>query len=122
MQLALVELTDRHDPRDLPPEIVETSCVYMYDTEQYTYCCELTPSHWLEPLYRNVSFQDDISDERREELLEDWGFVTAEDAHYQHASRVKPAHLADHSKDDPDETPQEVWNSWRESWQGNCPL
>lgn len=118
MQLALFELTDHHDPRDLPPEIIKTTCVYMYDTEQHTYCCESTPSHWLEPLYRNVYFRDDVPDERREELHNDWGDTTEYDAHYRHVSRVKPMHLADHSKDDPDETPQEIWDSWMESWRG----
>ncbi len=119
MQLALVELPDHHDPRDLPPEIRKTACVYMYDTEQHTHCCDLRPSYWLEPLYRIIYFHDDVPDERREQLFDLWGEVTTEDAHYRYVSRTKPVHLADHSKDDPDETPQEIWDSWMESWRGN---
>lgn len=41
---------------------------YVYDQNEYTYCCELTPSHYLEPVYTSIELVDDAPDELRDEL------------------------------------------------------
>jgi hypothetical protein len=54
----------------------------MYDANQHTYACEITPSYWLKPLYHFA--EKEISDEMWENLQE----VNDEDAGYYHVSYI----------------------------------
>lgn len=113
------------------PPVLYTETVYLVNTDETTHCCELTPSYYLEPLYINVVCAEGTSDEDREKAYDIWGDLSSCDGTYMHCRYIDriieeadpcKVRAADHSKDDPDETPEEIWESWRESWQGNCPL
>lgn len=61
---------------------------YLYDQNEYTYCCELTPSHWLEPVYTSIVFADDTPDDIRDELDSLYCYEGKE-GYYMHVSAVK---------------------------------
>jgi len=52
------------------PHIKQIRSVYLYDKNERTHCCELTPSYWLEHLYDEVILTPDaaLSDDEREAL------------------------------------------------------
>jgi hypothetical protein len=75
------------DPADLP--YVEKICqVYLYDRNERTYCCELTPSYYLDPLYVNIDFTPDTPDDLRDSLQAKYCFEPADGA-YMHARIVE---------------------------------
>ena len=41
-------------------ERIET--VYLYDANEHTYCCEMTPSYWLMPVETRAIFKPNTSD------------------------------------------------------------
>ncbi len=70
-QFRLVAI-DETKSYDLPPGdsrwITQILQTYVYDQHEYTYLCELTPSHYLEPVYTSIVFAPDTPDDVREEL------------------------------------------------------
>lgn len=57
--------------------------VYVFNRSEHTYCCQLTPSYFLEPAYTELILTDyDVSEEKKEELDEKYCMVSWEDAHY----------------------------------------
>lgn len=71
--VALVDDRVRHwaDEEDAP-FLTRLTSVYLYDRNQVTHCCELTPSYCLYWLYDYVDFKDavELSAARREKLQE----------------------------------------------------
>lgn len=89
--------------------------VYVYDASERTYCCELTPSHWLEPVYVAVHCKLDTPDDVRERIQEKYEFAGTLEGFYMHASKVAGLPLRKHYGEG--ESIDEV----REHYQGNCP-
>lgn len=132
MKIVACEMRDDLRTWNLPPEVLakieRTGWVVMCDTESVTHLCSLTPSYWYEFLYPVIILKDGVEDpdqelvQRLEELQREGleGNIGAyDDNELWLTGNVR---WADHSKDDPDETPEEIWESWRESWTGNYPL
>lgn len=131
MKIVACEVWDNLEHWELPPEekdkVKAIGWVVMCDTESMTHLCELRGSYWYEYLYPIVLLKDGVEDpdqqlvEKLEELQRQY---TDEHGTYDYSQLWMKgnAHWADHSKDDPDETPEEIWESWRESWNGNCPI
>lgn len=57
--------------------------IYLYDADEYTYCCEMTPSHWLEAVFFET--ENRIEDALDCDLQCDLG----ESSHYRHVSTLK---------------------------------
>lgn len=125
MRLMAVALREVGIPLDERIEYIET--VYMFDEGEQTRLCEATPSFYLHPLYVNVVCREGVSDAMRENLEMD-GWADVGDPTYLHCRYIEPligtdrCVEADHSLDDPADSPTEVWESWQEYWQGNNPL
>jgi hypothetical protein len=52
MKIALVAIDETHlFDQFVTNQTGRLYCVYMYDPDEQTNCCESTPSYWLEPLY-----------------------------------------------------------------------
>jgi hypothetical protein len=65
--------------------------VYMYDKNQQTHCCELTPSYWLIHVEDQVIFTDkcpDYDDEKRDELEQKYANSTDTNGIYMHCHDV----------------------------------
>jgi hypothetical protein len=77
----------RIDPEDAPfiKDIFQT---YVFDMNERTFCCEITPSYSLEPVYTSVEFTTDTPDEVRERLSEKYECEPS-DHSYMHCSRVQ---------------------------------
>ncbi len=58
--------------------------VYMFDRNQQTYCCEITPSYFLYPLYSFAS--NEISDEIYDDLMA--GDGSSREGIYMHVSDI----------------------------------
>jgi hypothetical protein len=62
---------------------------YAYDMEERTYCCESTPSRWMEYLGSNLEFSGEVSEDIRNEAYE---YVQSNDnddnCHYRHCMDV----------------------------------
>lgn len=87
--------------------------VYVYDAAEYTYCCELMPSHWLEPVYTTVHCKPDTPDDIREALQEKYAHCGM-DGYYMHVRSVPTTERVRYGKAD-------SIDDVREYYQGNCP-
>ena len=87
--------------------------VYMYDHNERTFCCELTPSYYLVHLYTTIVFVDNIRDATRERLDETYCHIPTDDC-YMHVSSVERIKVGVASYGQ-DATEEEA----REYWQGN---
>lgn len=85
---------------------------YAYDDNERTFCCELTPSFWLEYLGNDIVPGRDLSEEEYEEvhtlMLENH-----DDGHYRHCSAVSSLSPKDVIGD------FETLDDVREYYQGN---
>jgi hypothetical protein len=73
--IAIDETAYYEFPPKHAPYIRAIRGVYLYDANQHTHCCELTPSHWLIFLYHSVLLTetgDALDDKAREALLEEY--------------------------------------------------
>lgn len=68
---------------DIQKACGKITTVYYYDKGQHTYCCELTPSYYLIPLYAFA--ENEISDEVYDDLMLG---IASEDPGYEHVSSV----------------------------------
>lgn len=99
--------------------------IYFYDAREYTYCCEITPSHHLRYVQDSIFFKSDTPDEKRDELINKYETYNGEDC-YMHVSTVKG--IGDEWKrhfgevDDPHVERDEQEDYVREYYQGNCPF
>jgi hypothetical protein len=98
-------------------QIVNT---YVYNQNEYTYCCEMTPSHWLEPVYTSIVVNDDTPDDIREDLYDKYGNTSYEGC-YMHVSAVK-AHVEKNPKMHDVYGEAESIDDAREYYQGNYVL
>ena len=69
------------------PYIQDIRGVYLFDHNQRTFCCEMTPSYWLIHLYDEVVFALNVSDEDQERLDEEYGHCGGDDI-YVHCHEV----------------------------------
>ena len=60
--------------------------VYLFDSNQHTYCCEMTPSYTLIPLASFAVSENEVSEEMYEELLK--GDSLNSEIMYMHVSSV----------------------------------
>lgn len=68
--------------------IKEIRSTYCYDPESGTYLCELTPSYDLRYLHTYIVWNDDPSDDKRDELDQKYCYEGGEDI-YMHVSSVR---------------------------------
>lgn len=64
------------------PYIKEIRAMYMYDKNEVTHCCELTPSYWLVHLYNQVITTDDggeLPEEHKGRLYEKYEHEPSDD-------------------------------------------
>jgi hypothetical protein len=131
MKIVACERWDNLDHWNLPADekdkIKAIGWVVMCDTESMTHLCDLQGSYWYEYLYPIVVLKDDVEDPDQtlvEKLVEYQRSATEDLGDYSKKELWLHGNCrwADHSRDDPDETPEEIWESWRESWNGNYPL
>ncbi len=124
------------DPADAP-YIAAIHGVYVFDRNQQTHCCELTPSYYLIHLYDSVLFTGDVSDEKREELDEKYCYCESDDI-YVHCHEIdlmiarnkrgEVSHYGDvagHDREDdgtPEENREKEMEAIREDLCANCPF
>lgn len=100
------------DPEDAA-DVERIESTYVLDASERTFCCESTPSFWLEYLQTGVVCRADVGEERRGELDEKYAHLGGEGC-YMHCSSVEdlPCVKGDFSSMD----------EAREHWQGNWPF
>lgn len=105
------------DPEDVP-FIKQIYGVYTYDASTYTYCCELTPSYWLNFIENSFVFNPDTPEEIRDCILEKYACAGGE-GFYQHVSDVKAISLRHHYGESEDEGEDRGEAEVREYYQSN---
>ena len=93
------------------PYIEKILTVYFFDSNEYTYCCELTPSYYLRFLNHVAYCNSDIPEDVRDRINERYELIQCEDA-YMYVSVVSRKETIVF---DGEATEDEV----REYWQGN---
>lgn len=94
--------------------------VYLYNKNEYTYCCELTPSYSMEPLYTYIIYQDDLSEDQIDRLDNKYAHEGMEHV-YRHVSDVN--HYVDSNpKLSASYGPADNQDEVIEYWAGNPPL
>jgi hypothetical protein len=63
--------------------------VYLFDRNQQTHLCELTPSYYLVYLYTSIEFADETDDNVREELDEKYAHEATDDGDYIHCHEAE---------------------------------
>jgi hypothetical protein len=135
-----IDVTDNYflDPGD-EADIIKIVDVFLYDEARATYCCELTPSFYLEYQYTNIEFAErfygDVETEeiarRKDELYQKYAYVPTDNC-YMHCSDVKDSQWEGDFpyRDDDDaseEFPQldtyvETFDAIAENVRGNPPI
>lgn len=98
--------------------------VYFFDRNEYTHCCEVTPSHYLRYLSDSVRCKDDTPDDVRERIYELYEHCGGEDC-YMHVSSVDriPEKFKHHYGEPQDADAEDRGEGEvREHFQGNCPF
>lgn len=96
--------------------------VYKFDRNLVTHICSQDKHYFLEPLYINVEFRPDVSEEDRATIndnltdLGDGDYFLERDI--ERLIESGAAKTAEYGDIDEDETEDDV----REHWQGNCPF
>ena len=109
--------------------------VLMFDPDEQTYCCEITPSRCLDPIYGTWVPKDgaEPTEEQRDELEDAINASTTQDCQYRHCSTVDalphfidgrlpselPGTFVIEYDDDPD---VEDLEDFRDAIQGNPPI
>lgn len=79
-------------PAEDAPYIDRILAVYLYDANERTHLCELTPSHFLRYLHHVVHLTEageNLSDERREELYTDYEVENFNEDVYMYCATLK---------------------------------
>ena len=79
-------------PAEHAPYIQAIRGIYLYDANQHTHCCELTPSYYLIFLYHSVLLTEAgkaLDDEARRVLLEEYEVCNNGEDRYVHCSTVE---------------------------------
>lgn len=90
MRLKLVKIKETHDLSDEAKEACgEFQTIYLYDADAETYCCELTPSYWLEAVYFETENRID------DELYGDLQGCLYDSSHYHHVRATETFQTCD---------------------------
>lgn len=84
MRLRLVEIDETEYLGDkCRDQVGRLFTIYLYDADERTHCCELTPSHWLEAVFFETTGQidDDLADDLNQGLYYS--------SHYRHCRDVE---------------------------------
>lgn len=90
--------------------------VYFYDKNAHTYCCEMTPSYFMEYLSTNIVIKPGVPEMEVGALQDEYCNGNGEDC-YMHCSDVDRI-AGQVAFGEGEVTPEEV----REYWQGNSPF
>jgi len=84
------DLSNWNLPENYKPFIESIYGVFLFDRKVATYCCEITPSYFLEFLYRDIVFSEDFEDESLRDEIQQWitEATVEEESHYRHCSQV----------------------------------
>lgn len=96
------------------PYIEKIMAVYFFDKNEYTYCCELTPSYDMRFLHHTVHCDIDTPEDVRERINERYELVYDEDC-YMHVSDVDKFDNIAYGEVDEDTTEDNI----REYWNAN---
>jgi hypothetical protein len=88
--------------------------VYVYNADEHTYCCEFTPSFYLDPLYTYIEFVDGVSENDRERCEENYCYENSEGM-YLHCRLLDTMTVKDCGE-------FETFEDAREHLQGNWPI
>lgn len=110
------------------PHIKQILGVYLYQPDVRTFCCELTPSYWLEPLYTTIIFADHVYGEGPDDVADN-DLMDELDNKYAHEPmegcyvhcrviKARPFAPLEHIEGGEFESEEEA----REYYQGNCPV
>lgn len=110
MDCALVALRETEFfPQAITDQTGELYCVYLYTPETATFCCEITPSYDLEPLYY-------VSEHRASDALNEQLMDAIGDPCYVHCRTIKakPDTMKTHDEFESLEEAREYWqgNTW----------
>lgn len=134
--VALDETRYYNIKEDDKPFIKEILGIYLLNRGEVTYCCEVTPSYWLEYVSTAVVLNEPDASEDHDllsELDERYAHEGGDDC-YMHASRIDAfidKHLplkdwrvwiGEEETPTEDRTKEEIMEDVREYVQGNCPL
>lgn len=102
--------------KEYKSEIKNIYTAFMLDDSERTYCCELTPSYYLDPVCTGLEVYKHVSGERQEEL---WELVCAGGVYpcYMHCSDVETLECELWKGESPEDADEA-----REFWQGNPPF
>lgn len=113
------------------PYIREIRGVYLFDRNSRTYCCEMTPSHYLIHLYDQVIPADDTPDDVLERLDETYACHGGENC-YVHVHQIETIlkaarpwtvhHYGDPGVSFADVERDEQMEALREHFNADCPL
>jgi len=70
-------------------KILRVECVYLYDAAEQTYCCELTPSHYLIPIESRAVCAEDVSEEDRDRIDQTIRAHDSSEGSYMHCRTVE---------------------------------
>ncbi len=102
------------------PHIKKIVDVFIYDRNERTYCCEITPSYYLIYLYTTIEFADpDISEDVRDSIQQAYCCYESTDDCYMHCSNVE--RIKGQVQYDSSGKYEQDEETVREYWQGNCP-
>lgn len=111
--------------------------VYLYDKNEITHLCEITPSYWLIWLYTQVIFTDagnELGDFEKNDIFEKYEQCGGNDNIYVHCHEVDQVEATAKKNEFryyvygatgvnlEDTSREEQMESLREHFQGNCPL
>jgi hypothetical protein len=63
--------------------------VYVYDYREETFCCEITPTFYLEPAYSYIVWAKEPNEEKREELTERYCDDVRSEPGYHHVRSIE---------------------------------
>lgn len=76
-------------PDDLKWVIDGYFTVYVIDTWIVTYCCEITPSYWLEEVHNVMWFKDGVPDSEIDRIESEWCYGQDDNSCYVHCSVIE---------------------------------
>jgi len=88
-RLVAVDETEYYSIPSELSEIKKIYGVYLVDFNSHTYCCELTPSLWLDHLYNTFTVDDSVNDCELLEEIDSWLREVEGSSFYAHVSFVE---------------------------------
>jgi hypothetical protein len=82
---------DRFPAETAPKKVKSIHEVYLFDRNSQTYCCEITPSYWLEYLRSDVEWNEEPTEEERNAMEEELITINAnaDNSCYRHVRDVE---------------------------------